>query len=126
MTGCLNGASFACYLDALHFTSLHLVAEPRFVTPEHNFGKEPPRFFWMDKASLEDVAGLVPGSGIFLMQVQAELNGNEGTFPAHASAETVGEFKTTPSVHAGYAATWFGLSGAGIYMTRKLITRGRG
>jgi surfeit locus 1 family protein len=46
-------------------------------------------------------------------------------FPVKPSKETVGEFKVLPSTHAGYAFTWFGLSSAGIFMTRKLITRGR-
>jgi cytochrome oxidase assembly protein ShyY1 len=44
-------------------------------------------------------------------------------FPARASREYVGEFKVTPAVHAGYAFTWFGLSSAGIIMTRKLLSR---
>ena len=47
------------------------------------------------------------------------------TFPARASQEYVGEFKVTPAIHAGYAFTWFGLSSAGIVMTRKLLSRGR-
>ena len=47
------------------------------------------------------------------------------TFPVRPTAETVGEFKVTPTTHAGYAVTWFGLSGAGMVMTRKLLTRGR-
>lgn len=47
-------------------------------------------------------------------------------FPIKPSIETVGEFKVLPPTHAGYAFTWFSLSGAGMYMTRKLITRGRG
>ena len=47
------------------------------------------------------------------------------TFPVRPTAETVGEFKVTPATHAGYAVTWFGLSGAGMVMTRKLLTRGR-
>ena len=47
------------------------------------------------------------------------------TFPVRPTAETVGEFKVTPATHAGYAVTWFGLSGAGMIMTRKLLTRGR-
>ena len=47
------------------------------------------------------------------------------TFPARASREYVGEFKVTPAIHAGYAFTWFGLSSAGIIMTRKLLSRGR-
>jgi cytochrome oxidase assembly protein ShyY1 len=47
------------------------------------------------------------------------------TFPVQPNEEYVGEFKVTPEVHMGYAVTWFGLSGAGVLMTRKLLTRGR-
>ena len=46
-------------------------------------------------------------------------------YPRLPVLETIAEFKTTPAVHAGYAVTWYGLSAAGIFMTRKLITRGR-
>ena len=46
-------------------------------------------------------------------------------YPLQPPVSSIGNFKTTPAVHVGYAATWFGLSGAGLYMTRKLITKGR-
>jgi hypothetical protein len=46
-------------------------------------------------------------------------------YPLRPPVQSIADFKTTPLIHAGYAVTWFGLSGAGIYMTRKLITRGR-
>merc|ERR1712232_1126917 len=47
------------------------------------------------------------------------------TFPLRSSKDKVGEYKITPIIHAGYAFTWFGLSSAGVIMTRKLFTRGR-
>lgn len=47
------------------------------------------------------------------------------SFPVKPNAETVGEFKVMPFTHATYAFTWFGLSTAGVFMTRKLITKGR-
>lgn len=50
----------------------------------------------------------------------------EKEYPRLPALETISEFKTTPAIHAGYAATWYGLSVAGVFMTRKLITRGRG
>ena len=31
------------------------------------------------------------------------------------------EFKIMPEVHAGYSATWFALSLAGVFMTKKLL-----
>ena len=44
-----------------------------------------------------------------------------------SAAEHVGEYKISPTIHAGYyAATRFGVPGAGMYMTRTMITRGRG
>ena len=33
------------------------------------------------------------------------------------------EFKVGPETHAGYAATWFALSGAGAVMTRNLLRK---
>jgi len=47
------------------------------------------------------------------------------SFPVKPNAETVGEFKVMPFTHATYAFTWYGLSTAGVIMTRKLITKGR-
>ena len=47
-------------------------------------------------------------------------------FPLQSPSDKVGEYKISPMIHAGYAFTWFGLSGAGMIMTRKLLTRGRG
>lgn len=94
------------------------------MTPQHNFNKLPPRLFWMDKRTLEDVAGVPQGNGVFVLQVGDKDPSK--AFPVHQPLESVGEFKTTPAIHVGYAFTWFGLSGAGLYMTRKLITRGRG
>ena len=44
-------------------------------------------------------------------------------FPLSPPAQNVGEFKTSPMIHAGYAATWYGLAAAGLYMTRILILR---
>ncbi|KAL7572756.1 hypothetical protein ACA910_009020 [Epithemia clementina (nom. ined.)] len=45
------------------------------------------------------------------------------SFPLCPPASSVGEFKTSPAIHAGYAATWYGLAAAGLYMTRILILR---
>jgi surfeit locus 1 family protein len=46
-------------------------------------------------------------------------------WPVTPTADKVADFKVSPTVHAGYAFTWFGLSGAGLYMTRMLLMRGR-
>ena len=46
-------------------------------------------------------------------------------YPLQPPVSSISAFKTIPAVHMGYAFTWFGLSGAGLYMTRKLITKGR-
>jgi len=52
-------------------------------------------------------------------------NNNKLTFPLLPPMDKVGEFKISPTIHAGYAVTWFALSSAGLVMTRKLLTRGR-
>ena len=58
-------------------------------------------------------------------QSSSTSSGSSPQFPRLPALETIAEFKVTPAVHAGYAATWYGLSVAGVFMTRKLITRGR-
>jgi len=47
-------------------------------------------------------------------------------FPLQSPSDKVGEYKISPMIHAGYAFTWFGLSGAGVIMLRTMLTRGRG
>jgi cytochrome oxidase assembly protein ShyY1 len=99
--------------------------EPRFMTPDHELHKQPMQMFWVDQAALENVANIPEGKGTLLTELQTtEIDHIH--WPVKPGVETVGEVKTTPAVHAGYAITWFGLSGAGIIMTRKLLTKGRG
>ena len=102
------------------------------MTPEHDYSKRPLQLFWLDGIALQAIAESNE-STILLKQVQEEEddkdkdnNGNQVvTYPLRPPVSTVGDFKTTPLIHAGYATTWFGLSAAGVYMTRKLITKGR-
>jgi cytochrome oxidase assembly protein ShyY1 len=91
------------------------------ITPQHDYTKRPPQLFWMDQEALDKFSGTkkVP----ILLQVRTSSTST--SFPVQPPLDTVGEFKTTPMIHAGYAVTWFGLAGAGVIMTRKLITRGR-
>jgi hypothetical protein len=125
------------------------------MTPKHDFAKRPPELFWLDPSVLQAIIQEDDPIGdptetksstrhemILLTQVHADHQGTmedqsdmlkrqqhqEGTiqYPMTPTAQAVGDFRTTPLIHGGYAATWFGLSGAGWYMTRMLITRGRG
>lgn len=96
--------------------------QPRFMSPPHN-EREPRQLLWFDRKTMEDktkTVGLEP----LLIAETCEVAAVEGP-PFKPTKKAVGEFKVTSSTHAGYAATWFGLSGAGMIMTRKLITRGR-
>ena len=111
------------------------------MTPQHDFSKRPPQLFWLDESVLRALIQPTTREGhpekgnevVIFTQIEADRatgdkdHEQEGArYPLKPTAQSVGEFKTTPMVHAGYAATWFGLSGAGVYMTRKLILRGRG
>jgi cytochrome oxidase assembly protein ShyY1 len=62
-----------------------------------------------------------------LRLVTAVRNADDATlsssWPVTPTAEKVGDFRVTPAVHAGYAFTWYGLSVAGLYMTRMLWRR---
>ncbi|KAL7540339.1 hypothetical protein ACHAXR_011543 [Thalassiosira sp. AJA248-18] len=84
------------------------------------------KLLWMDRNAMEEIMN--PCSKDCHPPLFVELNTNESTaqkFPVKPTREYVGEFKVTPEIHAGYAVTWFGLSGPGMVMTRKLLRRGR-
>jgi len=118
--------------------------EPRFITPVHDYSKRPLQLFWIDGLALKAIAespNLEEETAIVTQVIDNDNkdNGNDDTtaaqqqqqqlllptYPLQPPVTSISAFKTTPSVHMGYAATWFGLSGAGLYMTRKLITKGR-
>ena len=95
------------------------------------------KLLWMDREAMEQMTSCNENQHPPLfVQINTEDNNHQLTttaattttrrsYPVRPSQEYVGEFKVTPEVHAGYAVTWFGLSGAGVIMTRKLLTRGR-
>jgi len=98
--------------------------QPRFMSPPHS-DIESNQLLWFDREAIEartKTKGMEP-----LLMTETISGSNTGADgpPFKPSKESVGEFKVTPATHFGYGLTWFGLSGAGIIMTRKLITRGR-
>jgi hypothetical protein len=134
---------------------INTITEPRFMVPEHELASTPPKFFWFDldtmrRHLLENMnndikansqsAKLVSvdpsstdDSSVNKVPFVTAVSGSDNTgkalqdivWPVTPTADKVGDFKVSPTVHAGYAFTWFGLSGAGLYMTRMLLTRGR-
>lgn len=88
------------------------------------------KLLWMDRNAMEEATSTTKD---YHPSLFVEINTNETTaaanddiiYPVKPTREFVGEFKIPPSVHVGYAVTWFGLSSAGMVMTRKLLTRGR-
>lgn len=83
--------------------------------------------FWFDPIALQAIAESKEELSMLAQISSLSANNDEKVeYPLKPPVESVAEFKTTPAIHAGYATTWFGLSGAGLYMTKKLITRGRG
>lgn len=100
---------------------------PRVIAIEHDYSKRPLQLFWVDPLALQAIAESEEPVPLLTQIVNAEEDSHaDNHYPRPRMVETVAEFKVTPATHAGYAATWYGLSAAGIYMTRKLITRGRG
>lgn len=107
---------------------------------EHDYSKRPLQLFWMDALALQAIAESDRETTLLTQVAPAQQEStdedqhqqrrhsasSDHQYPRLPALETIAEFKTTPSIHAGYAATWYGLSVAGVYMTRKLITRGRG
>lgn len=88
------------------------------------------KLLWMDRNAMEEMTGSPKDTPLF---VEIDTNENDSDnssgkqfqFPVRSTQEFVGEFTVTPDIHVGYAVTWFGLSGAGMIMTRKLLSRGR-
>ena len=113
--------------------------QPRIVVPEHKLHLNPPELFWMDVETLQKhVSSTTTASSSktpvhvasLVTRVQEDDSDDSHSphtttlsFPVAPPAQQVGEFKTSPAIHAGYAATWYGLSMAGLYMTRMLILR---
>jgi surfeit locus 1 family protein len=87
------------------------------------------KLLWFDRQAMEELtscsADCHPPLFVEIKTTEKNDENDTTSFPAKASQEFVGEFKVTPAIHAGYAFTWFGLSSAGIYMTRKLLSKGR-
>jgi len=86
------------------------------------------KLLWMDRTAMEEIT-CTPSDVHPPLFVEINTDDKEETvqqqFPVKPTREFVGEFKIPPSVHVGYAITWYGLSGAGMIMTRKLLTKGR-
>ena len=84
------------------------------------------KLLWMDRQAMEELTSCnTDCHPPLFVEIKTDESDAPATFPAKAGQEFVGEFKVTPAIHAGYAFTWFGLSSAGIIMTRKLLSRGK-
>jgi len=95
--------------------------KPRFLSPVHKPGSR--ILHWIDRDAIEaETKTKVSG---FLTETDDKDPSVDSPFPLKPNSDTVGDFKVMPYTHATYAATWFGLSGAGVIMMRKLITRGK-
>jgi surfeit locus 1 family protein len=95
---------------------------------DHEITSQPPKLYWYDAPTMKAVAR-VPLSTPYVTAVRetdADSPSSQQYHPPFLpTADKIGDFKVTPAVHAGYAFTWFGLSAAGMYMTRMLLKRGR-
>jgi len=102
--------------------------QPKFLSPVHS-AKDPKQLLWFDRKAIEEKTKTTGNHPVLVTEVSTIGDLSDGVAdgpPFKPSKEAVGEFKVTPATHAGYAVTWFGLSGAGVIMTRKLMMRGRG
>mmetsp|Transcript_13083 Transcript_13083/g.27657 ORF Transcript_13083/g.27657 Transcript_13083/m.27657 type:complete len:512 (-) Transcript_13083:158-1693(-) len=102
---------------------------------------ETKKLLWMDREAIKEITQCPEGvEPHFFVEIRnsdgatKDDDTKEGTatttvatprYPVKPPREFVGEFKVTPEIHAGYAFTWFALSGAGTVMTRKLLRRVR-
>mmetsp|Transcript_26543 Transcript_26543/g.38800 ORF Transcript_26543/g.38800 Transcript_26543/m.38800 type:complete len:327 (+) Transcript_26543:103-1083(+) len=102
-----------------------LISPPPQSASKSNTKLPQPIFLYYHRPSIEKVAN-VPTNyqpPFFTATSSLSPSSKTPTFPVAPKEDTVGEYKITPMVHGGYAVTWFGLSSAGIYMTRKLLLR---
>ena len=85
------------------------------------------KLLWLDRQAIAELTDCPSDQSppLFVQIRDDSCDDGKHVFPARSTREYVGEFKVTPEVHAGYAVTWFGLSGAGVLMTRKLFSRGK-
>jgi len=97
------------------------------------------KLLWLDRNAMEEMMNYSSSTAAsssslhppLFVEIKSDdderkkLQGGPPRFPVKPTEEYVGEFKVTPAIHAGYALTWFGLSGAGMVMTRTLLRRGR-
>lgn len=127
-------ASDALQWERPQVTTTDLVAVPaRAETPksllvaQHDFQCQPPRLFWYDQVAMQAAAGLpLEPPALIVTAVQPSQRDKQQRsqqLPLRPPVERVGDFKVTPAIHVGYATTWYGLSLAGVYMTRMLLRR---
>ena len=103
----------------------------------HDYSRRPLQLFWIDGLALKAIgeqSNLEEETAVVTQVIDNENDDDENEnknnellpiYPLQPPVTSISAFKTSPAVHMGYSATWFGLSGAGLYMTRKLITKGR-
>jgi surfeit locus 1 family protein len=106
--------------------------EPKFMIPEHDYSKRPLQLFWLDGLALQAIAESDEQTYLMTQICEGDDEKDHKTpsssnvdYPLRPLVASLCDFRTTPAIHLGYAATWFGLSAAGIYMTRKLISKRR-
>jgi cytochrome oxidase assembly protein ShyY1 len=111
------------------------------MTPQHDYSKRPLQLFWLDGVALQAIAEsdketllmtevfhedtTTDNDETMDASTAQQLRENTISYPLQPPVTSIGSFRTTPEIHVGYAVTWFGLSAAGVYMTRKLISKGR-
>lgn len=107
--------------------------QPRYLVADHDFQKKPPAMYWYDAEALqaymkECLKNESDADLPYVMALQQPADPEDDSKlwkPLPPTLESIAQFKVTPSVHAGYAVTWFGLSLAGVVLTRKWMRRPR-
>ncbi|GMI22396.1 hypothetical protein TrCOL_g248 [Triparma columacea] len=89
-------------------------------------GRPQPTLLWLEEGAVRSVSGVdeakEPRLRVFKEVARGGGGGGGGRRElVRPTAEQAVEFKVGPETHAGYAATWFSLSAAGVIMTRKLL-----
>ena len=115
---------FICLVEI--YIYMCMCVEPsKWIAPPATSAKEPRHFIWMDRPVMEKQTNTESHDPLLITEIAAlsSLQDKNFTFPVKPKSSTVGEYKVLPPTHAAYAFTWFGLSGAGVLMTRNLLNR---
>lgn len=113
-----------------YFSPPPLLATTRSKNNGNDGGDHGKTLLWLQEEAAVKLCGLELGSPKIYKEVVTTIedsrtknNNNNLSLPIRPNSSQAVEVKVSPEMHAGYAFTWFSLSGAGVVMTRNLLKK---